>query len=60
MKREALATLTKHCPLVNEDILVLALEEHNYIMEDATDLLLSIGMEDAFTSFLVKVFPGIP
>src|SRR5258706_13770398 len=43
-KREALATLSLHCPHVNEDVLIIALEEHNFVVEDATNLLLGVGM----------------
>ena len=59
-KREALATLSKRCPHVNEDVLIIALEEHNFVVEDATDLLLGVGMDDAMSAFLVKVFLGVP
>ncbi len=59
-KREALATLSKRCPHVNEDVLIIVLEEHNFVVEDATDLLLGIGMDDALTAFLVKVFLKVP
>src|SRR5258706_7996538 len=58
--REALATLSKHCPHVNEDMLIITLEEHNFVVDDATDLLLGIGMDDAMSAFLVKVFPKVP
>src|SRR5258706_926639 len=58
--REALAKLSKRCPHINEDVLIVALEEHNFIMEDATDLLLGVSMDDALTAFLVKVFPCVP
>src|SRR5258706_7150847 len=59
-KREALATLSKCCPRVNEDMLIIALEVHNFVVEDATDLLLGISMDDALSAFLVKVFPKVP
>src|SRR5258706_11100391 len=59
-KREALATLSKRCPHVNEDMLLIALEEHNFVVEDATNLLLGVGMDDALSAFLVKVFPKVP
>src|SRR5258706_8073056 len=59
-KREALATLSKRCPHVNEDVLLITLEEHNFVMEDATNLLLGVGMDDALSAFLVKVFPKVP
>ncbi len=59
-KREALATLSLHCPHVNEDVLIIALEEHNFVVEDATNLLLGVGMDDAMSAFLVKVFPKVP
>ncbi len=58
--REALAMLSKRCPHINEDVLIIALEEHNFVMEDAMDLLLGVGMDDAMTAFLVKVFPRVP
>src|SRR5258706_22362 len=59
-KREALAALSKRCPHVNEDVLIIALEEHNFVVDDATDLLLGIGMDDAMSAFLIKVFPKVP
>src|SRR5258706_5652531 len=59
-KREALAALSKRCPHVNIDVLLIALEEHNFVLEDASDLLLGVGMDDALTAFLVKVFPKVP
>ena len=52
--------ISKICPKVNEDILLLALEEHDYIVGDAVDLLTGTGMDDSMTTFLVKVFPGVP
>ena len=58
--REALATLSKRCPHINEDVLIITLEEHNFVVEDAMDLLLGVGMDDAMTAFLVKVFPRVP
>ena len=58
--REALLKLSKLCPKVNEDILLLALEEHDFVVNDAAELLTSVGTDDAVTSFLVKVFPGVP
>ena len=58
--REALASLSRRCPHVNEDMLIIALEEHNFVVDDATDLLLGIGMDDAMSAFLVKVFPQVP
>src|SRR5258706_15737277 len=59
-RREALATLSKRCPCINEDVLIIALEEHNFVVEDAADLLLGIDMDDALSAFLVKVFPKVP
>src|SRR5258706_7755423 len=59
-KREALAALSKCCPHINEDVLIIALEEHNFVVEDATDLLLGVGMDDAMSAFLVQVFPKVP
>ena len=60
MKREALATLSKRCPRINEDVLLIALEEHNFDEEAASDLLLGVGMDDAMSAFLTKVFPQVP
>ena len=51
--------LSKICPKINEDILLLALEEHDYSVNDAMDLLTGTGMDDAMTTFLVRVFPGV-
>ena len=59
-RREALLKLSRLCPNVNEDILLLALEEHDFVVNDAAELLTSVGSDDAVTSFLVKVFPGVP
>ena len=59
-RREALLKLSKLCPKVNEDILLLALEEHDFVVNDAAELLAGVGSDDAVTSFLVKVFPGVP
>ena len=59
-RREALLKLSKLCPTVNEDILLLALEEHDFVVNDAAELLTGVGSDDAMTSFLVKVFPGVP
>src|SRR5258706_11577044 len=59
-KREALATLSKRCPLVNENVILIALEELNYDVDSAADLLLGVDMDDAMTAFLVKVFPQVP
>ena len=59
-RREALALLSKRCPHMNEDVLIIALEEHNFIVEDASDLLLGVSMDDALSAFLVKVFPKVP
>ena len=58
-KREALATISRVCPKINEDILLLALEEHDFNVEDALDLLTGAGMDDSMVTFLVKVFPGV-
>ena len=58
-RREALLKLSKLCPKVNEDILLLALEEHDFVVNDAAELLTGVGSDDAMTSFLVKVFPGV-
>src|SRR5258706_2720917 len=58
-KTEVLATLSKCCPHVNEDVLIITLEEHNFVVEDATDLLLGVSMDDAMSAFLVKVFPKV-
>ena len=60
MRREALLRLSKLCPKVNEDILLLALEEHDFNVNDTAELLTGAGSDDAMTSFLVKVFPGVP
>src|SRR5258706_5818596 len=59
-RREALAKLSKRCPHINEDVLLIALEEHNFVVEDASDLLLGVDMDDAMSAFLVKVFPQVP
>src|SRR5258706_3184946 len=59
-KREALATLSKRCPLVNEDVILIALEELNFDVDSATDLLLGVDMDDAMSAFLFKVFPQVP
>ena len=59
-QREALLKLSKLCPKVNEDVLLLALEEHNFVVNDAAELLTGVGSDNAVTSFLVKVFPGVP
>ena len=59
-RREALLKLSKLCPKVNEDILLLALEEHDFVVNDAAELLTGTGSDDAMVSFLVKVFPGVP
>ena len=59
-RREALLKLSKLCLKINEDILLLALEEHNFVVDDAAELLTGVGSNDAVTSFLVKVFPGVP
>ena len=59
-RREALLRLSKLCPKVNEDILLLALEEHDFNVNDAAELLTGVRSDDAVTSFLVKVFPGVP
>src|SRR5258706_1626466 len=59
-KREALASLSKRCPLVNEEVLLIVLEEHNFVVANAADLLLGVGMDDAMSAFLIKVFPQVP
>ena len=59
-RQEALLKLSKLCPKVNEDILLLALEEHDFVVNDAAELLTGVGSDDAVTSFLIKVFPGVP
>jgi len=41
-------------------VLLIALEEHNFIVADAMDLLLGVGMDDAMSVFLVKVFLQVP
>ena len=56
-RQEALAKLSKRCPHINEDVLIITLEEHNFVVEDASNLLLGVDMDDALTAFLVKVFP---
>ena len=37
-RREALLKLSKLCPKVNEDILLLALEEHDFVVNDAAEI----------------------
>ena len=59
-RREALRAISKRCPKINEDILLLALEEHDFNVDDALDLLTGVGADDAMISFLTKVFPGVP
>ena len=59
-RREALRTISRRCPKINEDILLLALEEHDYNVGDAMDLLTGVGVDDAMISFLTRVFPGVP
>ena len=59
-RREALLKLSKMCPKVNEDILLLALEEHDFVVNEAAELLTGVRSDDAMTSFLVRVFPGVP
>src|SRR5258706_675644 len=59
-KREALATLSKRCPLINEDVILIALEELNFDVDSAVDLLLGIDMDDAMSAFLFKVFLQVP
>ena len=59
-RREALVSISKICPKINKDILLLALEEHNFNVNDAVDLLTGTGMDDAMTTFLTRVFPGVP
>ena len=58
-KREALLAISKICPKINEVILLLALEEHDFSVNDAVDLLTGTGMDDSMTTFLVRVFPGV-
>src|SRR5258706_14290681 len=58
-KREALATLSKRCPLIHEDVLRDALEELNFDVDGATDLLLGVDMDEAMSDFLLKVFPQV-
>ena len=58
-KRAALATVSKACPKINEDIILLALEEHDFNVNDALDLLTGAGMDDSMVTFLVRVFPGV-
>ena len=58
-KREALAAISKACPKINEDVLLLALEEHDFNVNDALDLLTGAGMDDSMVTFLVRVFPGV-
>ena len=59
-RREALVAISKICPKINEDILLLALEEHDFNVNDPVDLLTGTGMDDPMTSFLTRVFPGVP
>ena len=59
-RREALLQLSRMCPNVNEDILLLALEEHDFVVNNAAELLTGVGSDNAVTSFLIKVFPGVP
>ena len=58
-KREALVAISKIFPNTNEDILLLALEEHDFNVTDAVDLLAGTGMDDPMTTFLVRVFPRV-
>ena len=58
-KREALAAISKVFPRTNEDILLLALEEHDFNVNDAVDLLAGTGMDNSMMTFLVRVFPGV-
>lgn len=51
-KHEALLALTKTFPKVNKDILLLALEQHNYIHQDTLDTLLGMGPASNLMSFL--------
>ena len=60
VKRAALAAISKRCPKINEDILLLALEEHDFNVDDALDLLTGAGMDDSMVTFLVRVFPRVP
>ena len=59
-RREALVAISKICPKINKDILLLALEEHDFDVNDAVDLLTGTGMDDSMTTFLTRVFPGVP
>ena len=59
-RRNALSIISKRCPKINEDILLLALEEHDYDVDSALELLTGIGSDDAMISFLTRVFPGVP
>ena len=38
---------------------MLALEEHDFNVNDALDLLTGAGMDDSMVTFLVRVFPGV-
>ena len=58
-RREALTKISRIFPRTNEDILLLVLEEHDFNVEDAVDLLAGTGMDDSMTTFLVRVFPGV-
>ena len=58
-RRDALTRISKIFPRSNEDILLLALEEHDFNVDDAVDLLAGTGMDDSMTTFLVRVFPGV-
>src|SRR5260370_24535289 len=59
-KREGLASLSKRCPLINDNVLLIALEEHNFFVDDAADLLLGVGIDDARSPILLEVFPQLP
>ena len=39
---------------------MLALEEHDFDVNDTVDLLTGTGMDDSMTTFLTRVFPGVP
>ena len=58
-RHEALIAISKIFPQTNEDILLLALEEHDFNVDDAVDLLAGTGMDNSMTTFLVRVFPGV-
>lgn len=59
-KKTALSTLTRKFLLVNEDILLIALEQHNYILQDTIDTLLGLGPTSKLMTFLSQTFPDVP